>query len=447
MSIYINNSKNLIQFPHSPNDLYSTHYRPGFSHLGQGITYTVQEDGGIKVQGTVTGSTYSFYIFAWYKYNFPNVGTYTLGLYGEDNPKVELEIRAEKNGVENYRRLLKPNSSITRTFTEDETIQRFAIIVNGEGTTVDAVYYPMFNEGETLSSYEPFNKLTKVKAYINNSKNLIPFPYDGTTKSSGITFSINSDGTIVANGQNDGTSKSVYYLIRNGLIFPAGTYTVDANIPDGYIYITLVIEGKYYFVTNKNSLSLSFEKSTVISAMYIQVEENAPYIFNNYKFEIMMNKGLTSETYEPYNKLTKVKPYIAKRNPKNLIPFPYSFDDKTYRGITRKKNEDGSITFMGTATADIYLSIAQYKIEEFPIGTYYLSGGKYSANILLIADAYLNETWEKNLSWGNGEVTIDFNGYNTVYIFVYIKKDITVNYTVYPIFNEGETAEPYFTLE
>ena len=447
MSIYINNSKNLIQFPHSPNDLYATHYRPGFSHLRQGITYTVQEDGGIKVQGTVTGATYSFYIFTWYKYNFPNVGTYTLGLYGEDNPKVKLEIRAEKNGVENYRRLLKPNSSVTRTFTEDETIQRFAIIVNGEGTTIDAIYYPMFNEGETISSYEPFNKLTKVKAYINNSKNLIPFPYDGTTRSSGITFSINSDGTIVANGQNDGTSKSVYYLIRNGLIFPAGTYTVDANIPDGYIYITLVIEGKYYFVTNKNPLSLSFEKSTIISAMYIQVEENAPYIFNNYKFEIMMNKGLTSETYEPYNKLIKVKPYTAKRNPKNLIPFGTVGKTGTVAGVTYEYLADGGIKLNGTSSEAGIISNKLLDIEPWKIraGTYTLSGG--TSWSLYIQGKVVEDDKISLMEIGNG-VTYTFNQDYTFRFNIRFSAEQTFsNQVVYTMFNEGTTAEPYFTLE
>ena len=356
MSIYINNSKNLIPFPY----LFSEKTR-------NGIMSQINKDGSITFTGTATADMYL--TIAKYKIEEFPIGTYYLS-GGKYSANILLIADAYLNEIWK-KNLSWGNGEVTIDFNGYNTVNIFAYVQ--KGATVNYTMYPMFNEGTEAYPQECYNKLTKVKAYINNSKNLIPFPYDGTTRSSGITFSINSDGTIVANGQNDGTNKSVYYLIRNGLIFPAGTYTVNANIPDGYIYITLVIEGKYYFVTNKNPLSLSFEKSTIISAMYIQVEENAPYIFNNYKFEIMMNKGLTSETYEPYNKLTKVKLYTAKRNSKNLIPFPYAFDSKTSNGITITALKDGQFSIVGTNTANGFTDFQFGTIKNLPVGEYTIS--------------------------------------------------------------------------
>ena len=58
---------------------------------------------------------------------------------------------------------------------------------------------------------------------MGSVKNLITRPYaNGDTLKRGVTFTVNDDGTITANGTNDGTSLSQFVI--KSLILPAGTY-------------------------------------------------------------------------------------------------------------------------------------------------------------------------------------------------------------------------------
>lgn len=114
------------------------------STLG-GITYTVQEDGGIRVQGTKTGNTYFVFAEEVTMDRF-GAGTYTLSGGGKEIVEgLSLKFRKfNANGTSVQ--LGYSRDPITATLTEGEKLCRFAILV-GDGE-YDSVVYPMLNYGD-----------------------------------------------------------------------------------------------------------------------------------------------------------------------------------------------------------------------------------------------------------------------------------------------------------
>lgn len=283
---------------------------------------------------------------------------------------------------------------------------------------------------------------------IKRSRNLIPFPYNGDSRPSGITYSVNYDGSITVNGKNDGSNASTYFLARN-VVLPAGTYILSANIPDGYTYITVIISGKYYFAVRNKPLTLSFEEETTISSIYIQVEKTSPYLYDNYRFEVMLNEGETALPYEPYNQLWRVRSGALIRNPKNVLQVKdYT---NTYGGVTVTV-KDNKLTAVGTAIKplEIWLPL------EYP-----LAKGTYSS--ILGVEKTLYGTGVNSLGLSPSDRDFDnrksfakdsSNSINNItttflanYMSLYIALGNTVDCSVDLMLNEGDTAEPYFVYD
>lgn len=110
----------------------------------------------------------------------------------------------------------------------------------------------------------------------------------------------------------------------------------------------------------------------------------------------------------------------------------------TINGITMVNNEDGTYTVNGTATNDFDIAIAKYAMKQ---NIYYtLSGcpsGGSETTYYLDPRGYEYDTGS-GLTIRNPER--DFINY----IRIVIKKDVTVNNLLFkPMFNEGQTAQPF----
>ena len=141
-----------------------------------------------------------------------------------------------------------------------------------------------------------------VKAQLDN-KNLIPYPYTNTTKTeNGITFTVNSDGTITANGTATSntyfelTSISTFYLPEGNYILsgcPSGgsstTYSLVAVNGSGVSYtkfrqdigngITLSSSGEYWII-----------RCQIMSGATVE----------NIIFKPQIELGTTATAYTPY---------------------------------------------------------------------------------------------------------------------------------------------------
>lgn len=110
----------------------------------------------------------------------------------------------------------------------------------------------------------------------------------------------------------------------------------------------------------------------------------------------------------------------------------------TKNGITMVNNGDGTYTVNGTATDDFDIALAPYTTKQ---NIYYtLSGcpsGGSKTTYYLDPRGYERDT-------GRGTTIINPNQDFSNYIRIVIKKDVTVNNLLFkPMFNEGQTAQPF----
>ena len=132
---------NLIKAPFESRE---NPYKPGYTFTQNGVTFTVQDDMGIKVAGTNTSADRYAQFTAYYlsddeKPKYP-AGTYTFS----EGATVQIQFASEtinKNG----------------TFTANEkfNVNGFYIAIPA-GQSVNETVYPMLNIGSTALPYEPY---------------------------------------------------------------------------------------------------------------------------------------------------------------------------------------------------------------------------------------------------------------------------------------------------
>ena len=147
-----------------------------------------------------------------------------------------------------------------------------------------------------------------------------------------------------------------------------------------------------------------------------------------------------------------------KRNPKNLIPFPYRnlngvvySGSVTRNGVTFTFNADGTITANGTCTNEIWLMLSTY-IPIKQNTNYFLSGcpsrGSFESHRLNFnartADGV--EVYAKSASdFGDGVLCNVGTEATQCLMYIVVNSGITFSNEVFkPMLNEGSTAEPYF---
>ena len=133
-----------------------------------------------------------------------------------------------------------------------------------------------------------------------------------------------------------------------------------------------------------------------------------------------------------------VKGNTVQNSTKGLNLINCTSKTTTINGITMVNNEDGTYTVNGTATNDFDIAIAKYAMKQ---NIYYtLSGcpsGGSETTYYLDPRGYSYDTGS-GLTIRNPER--DFINY----IRIVIKKDVTVNNLLFkPMFNEGQTAQPF----
>jgi hypothetical protein len=147
---------------------------------------------------------------------------------------------------------------------------------------------------------------------------------------------------------------------------------------------------------------------------------------------------------EKYARINRIGGMTYKCN--NLIPFPYADKSKTAEGITFTVNEDRSVTVSGTATADANFYFVRRNVSILtgkPVTISVASGsnGTVAINARKLdingsSKAFIESTPNKQtaqLAEGESLYTIS----------IYIASGTTVNATVYPMLNYGDTALPY----
>lgn len=192
-----------------------------------GVTATLQSDGQLKVAGTV-GSEWNGSTISAYTNNSLTAGTYTFSI--DHTISVPITVSCRNSSNQTVAHFAISAGATSATVALDQDIARTSLWLNvSTGTAVNFTVKAQLESGSQATSFEPYVGGTaspnpdypqevqtvtgrqvvtisdggsQSQDYeINLGKNLLPYPYVETTKTkSGITFTVNSDGSVTVSG-------------------------------------------------------------------------------------------------------------------------------------------------------------------------------------------------------------------------------------------------------
>ena len=274
--------------------------------------------------------------------------------------------------------------------------------------------------------------------------NLIPYPYTETTKTAnGVTFTVNSDGSITVNGT--ATSDADFMLLRGPIQGYSESYFLS-GCPSGGSDTTYYISEN--FTASKdtgNGVLLNNLPSDQVWRIVIKSGTTV----NNLVFRPMLNEGTEAKPYSKW--FTGLKNASFEKivsTGRNLIDLSGVSLEKTVNGVTFTKISDGQYRVTGTIAdpsqeASSTVNINQGKV--YPAGVYsiarYTVDGK---DIEFFVSAYSAKTGARieNIDGANININEDFVIRSAG---IYVNSAITgaIDLTVSTILNFGSSALPY----
>lgn len=354
--------RNLIHYP----------YYNGTSYELNGITYTVNEaDGTITVNGTATKESDFRLINPYEPYGRKTLElgqTYTLsdsvnqpnGI-GYQAPVYFQFVRIDTTKNDFNYGISTNYGNMTWTASDANLLQYGIRIVVRSGVTIDnVVLKPMLEIGAIAHSYEPttesnVNLKEAVKGLVTpQGKNLISYPYtskEGTAN--GITWTVNDDGTITADGTatNNSFFNLTNYIVGKWGTLHAGTYTImdGVNLPIGGV--TLQIESTSG--TQYKNKTFTIEQD-VVYKIFIYIPKGT--VADNITFKPMLEVGSIAHMYEPTTESNiSLKSAIDGKADKSEVCVNMlnpTLKTSTSNGITCTNNGDGTYTLNGNATSN-----------------------------------------------------------------------------------------------
>lgn len=136
------------------------------------------------------------------------------------------------------------------------------------------------------------------------SKNLVPLEYTSAKRGtsvtiSGVTFTVNGDGSVTLNGKNNGSDNSSFFIYNDynkPLVLKKGTYIGNSSKNDA---AKLGLNG----LIHEGSVYMSFggtytiEKDTAFRFIYFGVQKGSTREFNGETFYPMLMRGTVLEDY------------------------------------------------------------------------------------------------------------------------------------------------------
>lgn len=164
---------------------------------------------------------------------------------------------------------------------------------------------PFFQDvNESLQEFVNIEDLFEFPFEVDMGTNLIPFPYYNTSKTAnGITWTVNSDGTITANGT--ATARTDFFMAYNATdLFGFGDY-MFSGCPEGGSNSTYRLQ--LYDATNRvtyndvgNGVAFTINENNFESELRILASIFEGTTVNNLVFKPIVNVGDTAEEYTPY---------------------------------------------------------------------------------------------------------------------------------------------------
>lgn len=167
-------------------------------------------------------------------------------------------------------------------------------------TTIDEILATVQIElGSTATVYTPYiSDLTTVTA-TRYGKNLIPYPYTDTTKTlNGITFTVNSDGSVTVSGT---ATAQAYFKLQQSFSLKKGQYFFSGCPKGGtgttYSLYLSTSDYVFYKADIGNGTSINSEDDKTVSIV-INIAKDTTV--ENLVFKPQLELGSTATAYEPY---------------------------------------------------------------------------------------------------------------------------------------------------
>ena len=307
----------------------------------------------------------------------------------------------------------------------------------------------------------------KSEQKTTTGKNL--FDYTTVRSTSGLTTTINTDGSITTKGTpTESYIKLVLEKDYNDKLDDGETYTISQDVA-GYIYLQIYAVPKdggstiYYASSNsqtRKEASFTVDKSiydykaTLQSGLLADVGENI-----NFTAKFQLEKGSTATSDEPYTG-GQPSPSPDYEQPINSIEgslefacngrnlLPNNASSQTINDVIFIVKDDGSVIVNGTATARVNLFL--FADSENPIklipGNYSLNSGKTIGGSFLqieVKNSLGESRYITSSNTPNNNVVINEGD---VLVAGYIGVDqgqTATNDHIYPVFQKGATSTKY----
>lgn len=242
--------QNLIPYPYD-----------GTEGNTNGITWTVNDDGSVTANGTANKETpYSLI----YPYNLSTMkslqlgNTYIIsdGLTDEQHTNVGYTqlVRYDKNNHTNWKYGVSSMKGTEIYTANDENTLQYGIrlIIRNGATANNITFKPMLEVGTMSHEYQPTtisNTSLNERLSDQQGQNLIPYPYyrpDSYTNN-GITWTVNEDGSVTANGTATATAHYAVFIGKLGL-----------EIGKNYVLTITTVKGQVsLYLANKNKQNIN----------------------------------------------------------------------------------------------------------------------------------------------------------------------------------------------
>lgn len=275
----------------------------------------------------------------------------------------------------------------------------------------------------------------------------------------GITFTVNSDGTITASGTATAQAVRNFYnnVTPSSVGLANGTYIVNGCPSDGSndkygLRVVLTKGSNTTYSDYGNGATFTIDDSVTAIRVYLYIGNGQTV---NITFKPMIRLASVSDaTYEPYENICPISGWDSvkvTRTGKNLLPTRSDGYTSTGNGITATFNSDGSVTLNGTAIATaIFRLISNTVLDNrlyLPADSYVISANNFKTNCWV--GIYKNSDgvggWEARSDTG-GAFTVAEGDY--VFPAIRIGSGVVLdNVTIYPMIRLASetdaTYEPY----
>lgn len=302
-----------------------------------GITVKINKDKSITLNGTATSNT-SLDITKNFTITEESVFSGMCDGYGYNKMIVQIQGTDYNVNITNATpQVLQPKDNV-----------KARIYIYAGTSITNALIKPQINKGTVAKPYEqygasPSPEFPSVIRAVGDNINLLKNTAK-TLTTNGITFTVNTDGTVTANGT--ATSLAQISLVAN-VKLPAGTYTIK----DGKAYVEST-EFNDWFDGLNNPSTLTFNTEVLLKNVYIQVKQGETV--NNKIFSPKLEKGTEATSYSKFGQ-GSVGIKKQTQNILSLTELPATID-----GITVNKNS-GKIVLNGTTTK---------QNDKYKIGTF-----------------------------------------------------------------------------